>query len=234
MKYGRAVVVGGSSGIGAEIVRVLVASGAKIANFSRRPAADDPSVRSWSHDVKDHGDVQHLLQEATDWLGGLDLVVFVTGIMPDVGPEEFSPDKDRETFTVNLLGAVAWMDAAATRFLAVGDGTLVVFGSVAGERGRRGQPAYNASKAGLHAFTEAFRNRLAPRGVTVTTIKPGPVATPLIAHLGFRNAMPAAEAARRSVRLFPTGKDVYLQFSHRMIFGVLRLLPSWIMRRVPI
>lgn len=234
MTYRRALVIGGSSGIGAEVVRQLAESGAQVANFSRRPAAERENVRSWTHDVADHGDVPKLFLEATDWLGGLDLVVWATGIMPDVGPDEHSPTKDRATFEVNLLGAVAWLDVASDRFLATGSGTLVVYGSVAGDRGRRGQPAYNASKAALHAFAEGLRNRLSPKGVTVTTIKPGPVETPLIAHLGFRNAMPAAEAARRSIRLFPTGKDVYLKFSHRVIFGIIRLLPTWIMRRLPI
>ncbi|RYG33837.1 SDR family NAD(P)-dependent oxidoreductase, partial [bacterium] len=147
---------------------------------------------------------------------------------------EYDFAKDRTMIEVNVLGAMAWMDAAAIRFESARHGTLVAIGSVAGDRGRRGQPAYNASKACLHAFAEALRNRLWDKGVTVTTIKPGPVDTELIRDLNMKGAISARDAATRILELAPSGGERYLQLPHRIIFAVIRLLPSWIFRRIPI
>ena len=61
----------------------------------------------------------------------------------------------------DLAGAVAWLNPAADRFARLGRGTMVGIGSVAGDRGRSGNPVYCTSKAGLHAYLEALRNRVA-------------------------------------------------------------------------
>ncbi|GBL19744.1 hypothetical protein EMGBS3_14500, partial [Anaerolineaceae bacterium] len=63
-----------------------------------------------------------------------------------------------------------------------GSGQIVGIGSIAGDRGRRGIPAYSASKAGLHTYLEAMRNRLSRHGVTVTTIKLWQVQTAMLAN----------------------------------------------------
>src|SRR5262249_56717095 len=78
-----------------------------------------------------------------------------------------------------LLGGMGGLDETALRFAAARAGTIVGISSVAGDRGRRGSPAYHASKAGLDAYLESLRNRLSRLGVTVVTAKPGPVDTPL-------------------------------------------------------
>jgi short-subunit dehydrogenase len=83
---------------------------------------------------------------------------------------------------VNILGAIAWLNQAAVRFDRAGHGHIVGISSIAGDRGRVGAPGYNTSKAALNTYLEALRNRLARRGVTVTTIKPGFVDTRLLAN----------------------------------------------------
>jgi len=239
--YPYAIVVGASSGIGAELVRQLARDGCRVAAFARRRerledlANEFPgSVKPFVHDVNDLDSVPTLFADATYWLGGLDLLVYAAGTMPSVGPDEYSQEKDLDIFRTNTLGAVPWLDEASRRFGAVRGGTIVVIGSVAGDRGRRGQPAYNASKAALATFAEALRNRLSQSDVTVTTVKPGPVATEMTAGLGLKGAMPVQDAARRILELAPSGKEVYLKFSHRLVFGILRNLPSWLFRRLPV
>ncbi len=78
--------------------------------------------------------------------------------------DEYDPVKDLAMIDVNLRGAVAWLDPAADRFARLGRGTIVGVGSVAGDRGRSGNPAYCTAKAGLHTYLESLRNRVARVG----------------------------------------------------------------------
>jgi NAD(P)-dependent dehydrogenase (short-subunit alcohol dehydrogenase family) len=191
-------------------------------------------VIAFIHDVTDYDSVPALFQEITGQLGGLDLVVYSAGVMPEVGMHEYSFEKDRLTFEVNVLGAMAWLDQAAIRFENTGHGTIVGIGSVAGDRGRSGQPAYNSSKAALATYLEALRNRLAKRGVTVVTIKPGPVATEMTQHLHLKGAMRADEAARKILEKSKKTGEHYLKAAHQVAFYIIKRIPSPVFRKLKI
>lgn len=236
-----AIVIGASSGIGAELVRQLAASGCRVAAVARRLpelealAREHPNlIFPVEHDVCHVEEVPRLFDDITRRLEGLDLVIYAAGVMPAVGPSEFSLDKDREMILVNDLGAVAWLNLASERFLSTKHGTIVGIGSVAGDRGRMGQPVYNASKAFLHTYLEALRNRLHRHGVRVVTIKPGPTRTPMTAHLRLHGAMMPEEAARRILKVSGSSGEKYLTTMHRIIFAIIRLFPSWIFRRLSV
>jgi len=240
-RYAKAVVVGASRGIGAEVARRLADAGAQVAIVARDAAAlealaagrTDGRLRPYVHDVADRAAVPALFQRIAADLEGLDLVVYAAGAMPAVGSLEFDPAKSAAMLDVNLAGAVAWLDEAAARFAGVAAGAIVGIGSVAGDRGRRMNPAYHASKAGLAAYLESLRNRLAGRGVVVTTIKPGPVDTAMTA--GYKGKkMPLATAADLIFRRLGAGREVYLSPVHRMVFAAIRLLPTGLMRRLPV
>jgi short-subunit dehydrogenase len=185
----KAIVVGASSGIGAAIARALARDGAEVALVARRRheldavaetiAAAGGRARVFVHDVTGYGDVPALFQEICRALGGCDLVVYAAGVMPPIADDEYDFAKDQVIVEVNVLGAIAWLNEAAVRFERAGAGTLVGISSVAGDRGRRGNPVYCASKAALDAYLQALRHRLARRGVAVVTVKPGPVDTPM-------------------------------------------------------
>src|SRR5512141_2887969 len=121
-RYKHAIVVGASSGIGAELVMQLADQGCRGAAVARRGdrldaiAAKYPElVVPFVHDVTAFDDVPNLFQEVTRQLGGLDLVIYSAGVMPEVDTDEFSFEKDRKIVEVNLLGAIAWLNQAATR-----------------------------------------------------------------------------------------------------------------------
>ena len=241
MKPCRAIVVGASSGIGEEITKQLAANGSIVAAVARRidkleaiAASFQGKVVPVEHDVTQYDKVPDLFQEITQRLGGLDLIVYAAGVMPEVGWHEYCFEKDRAMVEVNLLGAIAWLNEAACRFENTKHGTIVALGSVAGDRGRGGQPVYNATKAALATYMEALRNRVGRYGVKVVTIKPGPVQTPMTANLHLRGAMNAPDAAKLVLAKSESGGEHYLKFSHKVVFAVIRAIPSWLFRKLKI
>lgn len=233
------IVVGASSGIGAELVRQLAARGDTVAAVARRAdklaaLAQKGNVLTFPHDVTHFEEIPGLFQKICQELGGLDAVIYSAGVMPEVGLDEFDFAKDKAMIDVNLTGAVAWLDQAAIRFQGVGGGAIVGVGSVAGERGRQAQPVYNTTKAALKAYLEALRNRLSKCGVTVATILPGPTATEMTAHMDQKKMMPADVAAAKIIRKLRSNSEVFLNPVHWVIFAIIRAIPSFIFRRLKV
>src|SRR6185369_15761658 len=109
----RAVVVGASSGIGAEVARQLAAAGCRVALVARRvdeltrlrDAIGGDAARVYPHDVTCPGTVPALFREVVRDLDGLDLVVYSAGVMPRIAVDEYRFATDDEIVRVNLLGA---------------------------------------------------------------------------------------------------------------------------------
>lgn len=244
----KALVVGASSGIGAALVRRLVADGWTVVGTARR--AEQLASVCASANAKGPGKASPVVNDVTDlasipsaWaaaecaLGGLpDLVVYSSGVMPHVQLDEYDTGKDAQIVAVNVTGAMAWLNEAARRFDAAGRGTIVGIGSVAGDRGRVAAPAYNASKAALHSYLESLRNRLTRRGVHVLTVKPGPVRSEMTAGKEdlplLVDAEPVADAIVAAVR---SGRqELYVPWAWAPIMAVVRSIPSVLFRRTQI
>ena len=246
--FKHALVIGGSSGIGAALARCLAAQGARVALVARREdelakvqrgietAWGKGSAMSYRHDVTRYEEVPDLLDRITRELGGLDLVVYAPGVLIDGPPDEYDFAKDQRVVEVNLLGAMAWLGPTAKQFQGARMGTIVGIGSVAGDRGRRAYPNYHAAKAGFATYLESLRNRLHRYGVQVTTIKPGPVATAMTAELGKQPFIRSAEeVAEKIMRATAKGKTTaYVPGLWWPIMFVIRSLPSFIFRRTSI
>lgn len=234
--------------MGEAIARKLAASGISVALVARREAdltalaqklnddAGELRARAYAHDVTNIDEAPGLFAKITSDLGGLDLIVYAAGVMPAVGVDEYNIHKDALIFDVNVKGAMSWLNLAAERFRQQKSGTLVGISSVAGDRGRRGQPAYCASKAALDTYLESLRNRLARFGVAVVTIKPGPVRTPMTAGLGKLPLMIDADIAADQI-LSAAGDGAvvaYVPSKWRPIMRVIRNIPSQIFRYLSI
>jgi NAD(P)-dependent dehydrogenase (short-subunit alcohol dehydrogenase family) len=241
--FERALVIGASSGIGRAIAEQLLKEGARVALVARRQAPMEEIAAGFSgtaflypHDVTDYAKIPALFQQITHDLGGLDLIVYASGVMSTIEENEYSFEKDRVMIEVNLLGAIAWLDEAAQRFERVKSGTIVGISSVAGERGRRGNPVYGSSKAALSSFLESLRNRLSRYGVRVVTIKPGFIDTEMVrGKPGLFWVIPAEAAAKQILQAAKRGTSVaYIPARWRIVTGLLKSIPSFLFRRLPI
>lgn len=243
----KAIVVGASGGIGEQIALALARSGCKIALIGRNEAAlqrlatavnraDTRLAFPVVHDVRDVDTVPQAFAQAVDLLEGVDLIVYSAGVMPMIGPTEYDTDKDIEIIAVNFVGAVAWLNLAAKRFERAREGTIVGIGSVSGDRGRKGNPVYGATKAALENYLESLRNRLAPLGVSVVTVKPGPVDTAMTAPRGRLPGMISAERAANLILRAARRKNVtaYIPWRWWLVSKILRLIPSPLFRRLKI
>jgi short-subunit dehydrogenase len=242
----RAIVIGASSGIGAALVRELAHRGYKVAAVARREAllkelchtvntaVVGGQATPYSHNVTAYEEVPHLFQTIVHDLGGLDLIVYVAGVQPAVATNEYNFEKDEMIIKVNILGAIAWLNQAAVRFERAGEGHIIGIGSIAGDRGRVGSPVYNTSKAALHTYLEALRNRLSRQGVTVTTIKPGFVDTVLLenAPKTFWVISPAAAATKIIRAVDKKRQTAYIPARWGVVGLIIRHIPSFIFRRL--
>jgi NAD(P)-dependent dehydrogenase (short-subunit alcohol dehydrogenase family) len=241
LNYKHAIIVGASSGLGRELALQLAQAGCRTAILApdieqlQAVASLKPGLLlPFAHDVRQYDTVPALFLEITKQLGGLDLIIYCSGVMPDVGPAEFNFEKDRAMIEINVLGGIAWLNQAAIRFQETKSGTIIGIGSVAGDRGRCGQPGYNTSKAALATYLEALRNRLSKLGVHVVTVKPGPMQTPMTQHLHLKGAMQPDAVARKILSKAHKKGEVYIKYTHRIIFACIRLTPSSIFRRLKI
>ena len=242
----KAILVGASSGIGAALALQLADEGYSLALLARRTdllsrlcdeinqKAGETLARGYPHDVCDYVSVPGLLQTILADLGGVDLFIYNSGVSLPVGLKKFDFHKDRRTMEVNLLGALAWLNPVAAMFQSLKSGQIVGISSVAGERGRVGNPSYNASKAALSSYLEALRTRLTRHGVHVLTVKPGFVETELLAGAkGTFWVIPADQAARDISKAIRTHKqDIYTPARWKWIMLVVRNIPSFIFRKL--
>jgi len=190
----RALVTGGSSGIGRAIALALARAGAHVAIVARRPgpledtraalraAAPDAAQRfaAIAADVADPEQAARAVEEAVAALGGLDLVVNNAGAARALRFEDTPLAEFRRLLDVNFLAAVAVTRAALPH---LGRGARIAnVSSLAGALAIYGYSAYAPSKFALTAFSEVLRQELRPRGIAVAVLLPPDTDTPQLAE----------------------------------------------------
>lgn len=244
----RAIVVGASVGMGAALSKKLAKEGYAVALVARQKeklkelcaeinqSAGETRALAYAHDVSSYKEVPALLRKIVADLGGLDTFIFMAGVNhPPGGMDKYNFDNDRQMVEINLIGAMAWLTPVAEMFQNAGSGQIVGIGSVAGDRGRVGNPGYNTSKAGVHTYLEALRNRLTRHGVNVLTVKPGFVKTEMLkAAVGPTPfAIPVEKAVDDIYKAMRKRKQtIYTPFFWAYIMFIIRHIPSFIFRRL--
>ncbi len=244
----RGIIIGASDGIGAALAQRLAREGYTLALLARRKdklelicdeinrTSNEYRACPYVHDVAEYEKAPELLRRIVANLGGLDLVVFVAGVnYPPGGIDKYNFENDRQMIEVNLIGAMAWLSPVAEMFQSAKAGQIVGISSVAGDRGRVGNPGYNTSKAGLTTYLEALRNRLTRHGVNVLTVKPGFVQTEMLkAAQGPTPFMISPEQAIEDIwKAMKKHKQViYTPPIWRWIMLAIQHTPSFIFRRL--
>jgi decaprenylphospho-beta-D-erythro-pentofuranosid-2-ulose 2-reductase len=175
-----------------------------------------------------------MLAHAATALGGIDIAFLAHGVLGDQPDAEKNYATAAAILHTNFLSAVSLVTWLANYFEAEHRGTIAVISSVAGDRGRKSNYVYGASKGGLNIFLDGVRNRIDRAGVQVLTIKPGFVATPMTAHLK-KNALFAepAQVAKHILRAIEKRKDViYAPPFWALIMLVVRSVPRRLFKKM--
>ena len=242
----RGIIIGASVGLGATLAKKLSREGYTLALLARNEEklnavcseinADGGHAFAYVHDVSEYDKVPDLLRRIVADLGGLDLAVFMAGVnYPPGGIDKYNFENDRKMIEVNLIGAMAWLTPIAEMFQSAKAGQIVGIGSVAGDRGRVGNPGYNTSKAGLATYLEALRNRLTRHGVNVLTVKPGFMKTEMLkaAQGATPFAIEPEKAADDIIKAMKKRKQqVYTASLWRWIMLAIQHTPSFIFRKL--
>jgi decaprenylphospho-beta-D-erythro-pentofuranosid-2-ulose 2-reductase len=184
-------------------------------------------------DLNDTGAHPAMLERAVAALGGIDLALLAHGVLGDQAEAQRNYAAAEGILRTNFLSAVSLAGWLANYFEEQRGGTLAVISSVAGDRGRKSNYVYGASKGGLNIVMDGLRHRLHGTGVQVLTVKPGFVATPMTAHIPPSPLFaPPRRIAQDIVKAVQRGKSVvYTPPFWALIMFVVRNCPAWIFNR---
>lgn len=182
-----AVITGASKGIGAEIARLFAAEGASvIVHYGRDQAGADKVVaqieraggmaRAVKANIASPQEVASLFQSTRQAFGKLDILVNNAGIYKFGAIGEFSEEKYREQFDINVLGVLLATKEAVASFGDAG-GSIINLGSVASRQAPATAAIYAATKSAVETISRALSKELGPRKIRVNTISPGGVET---------------------------------------------------------
>ena len=239
----RVFITGASAGIGAALARHYAGAETSIGLFARRRdllenvASDLPGrTEIYPSDIADPAAIAAAAQDFITRFGAPDLVVANAGVSVGTRGDDMQDiEKLRRVLDVNFTGLAATLAAFAPSMRAAGSGTLCGIASVAGFRGIPGAGAYSASKAAAIAWLEALRNELAGSGVSVVTICPGYIDTPMTQVNKYR--MPfmisADEAAVRFARAIEAKRRLaVIPWQMAVVSTLMRAMPGWLYDRL--
>jgi len=224
----RALVTGGSSGIGRATALALARAGADVAILARgeerlkdtlealQEAAPHQRFFQACCDVADSTQTQPIVDRVLDALGGVDLLVNNAGAAVAARIGDTPPEAYQALMEINYHAVVRFTRALLPDMLARGSGHVVNISSMAGLVGIYGYTAYAASKFAVSGFSEALRQELAPQGIRVSVVYPPDTDTP---QLAFENRTKPAATRAVAGNIAPLSAD---QVAESLLCGVAR------------
>jgi len=181
----RALVTGGASGIGRATAAAFIAAGATVVIADRDERVGDVAESLGAagavvFDAVDEQEVERAVREATDVLGGLDVLVTSHGILTQSPLAEMTTALWNETILVDLTSVFLLNRAVLPTMLAQGSGRIINVASQLGQKGGTSLAHYAAAKAGVIAMSKSLALEVSPSGILVNCVAPGPIDTPLV------------------------------------------------------
>jgi NAD(P)-dependent dehydrogenase (short-subunit alcohol dehydrogenase family) len=209
------VVTGGASGIGLGVCKAFAASGHPVAMLDAQEtalaresaalAAGGAEVLAQKVDVSRRDEVEAAYAAVRERLGPIAIVIANAGISASAPFATMSVETWQRMIDVNLTGVFHTIQAALPDMAAAGWGRIVTISSQAAQSGAQDRAHYAASKGGVIGLTRSLARELAPQGITVNTIPPSLVATPLM-EAGFSSGeMPPMEMILQGIPLRRAG-----------------------------
>jgi decaprenylphospho-beta-D-erythro-pentofuranosid-2-ulose 2-reductase len=239
------LVLGATSGIAEATCRIWAFQGASLFLVARNAeklaaVAADLRTRGASYvdtavaDLDDTDQHPALLAHAVNSLTGMDIAYLAHGVLGDQTEAERDFNTAAQILHTNFVAPVSLLTWLANFCVQRRAGTLAVISSVAGDRGRKSNYLYGSSKAGLSAFLGGLRNRVDREGVTVLTIKPGPVKTAMTANMPKSEKFADVESVAESiVSAIDKRKDIlYVPFQWQPIMFIIRNIPERIFKKL--
>jgi short-subunit dehydrogenase len=243
----RVVVFGATSAIATEAAVIYARRGARlhlvgrnteklegVAIRCRREGASRTEVTTQAADFGELHDSAAVVASAVAALGAVDIALVAHGDIGDQLASERAFEDAEPILRVNFTSVVALLVPLANRMEAARTGHIGVITSVAGERGRPRNYTYGAAKGALNVYLQGLRTRLRPSGVTATTLKLGPVDTPMT-HGHRKHALfgTAAGVAKGIVRAVDAGRaEAYLPPVWGVIMPVVRRVPEGLFQKL--
>lgn len=202
------VITGASSGIGKSMAEHFLAEGANVVLFARRKAeleqfaAHAPQrVLAVAGDVTRAADIARLVSETVARFGKVDVVIPNAGIARAVPFADASEEAVAQQFGVNFGGALQTVRAFLPHI--AGGGAVIFVTTFLTQVGFPGLAIYSASKAALKSLSQTLAAELAPRGIRVNSVAPGPIDTPIWGTVGLAPEQLAAVGQQITSRLLP-------------------------------
>lgn len=235
----KAVIVGASSGIGNALAKIFVENDYKVGITGRRKTeletfkeSNPKQISISAFDCTTENNTQKLTELVTK-IGGLDLLVLSAGTGDLNKKLEF--EKENATNQLNVIAFTEIVDWAFNYFEKQGKGHLVAISSIAGLRGSRMAPAYNASKAYQINYLEGLRQKAmsSKKQIYITDIRPGFVDTDMAKGDGQFWVATKVKAAKQIYRLIKRKKSVgYVTKRWQLISLLLKIVPNRIYKRM--
>lgn len=189
LQNARALVTGGSEGIGFGIARALTTKGAQVGIMGRNveklnKASRELGALALPGDVSREADVKRVVDSFLESFGGIDILINNAGTGYFAPLTELDRTKFEELFAVNVTGPMLMAREVAPHFIEQESGHLVNISSTSGLGGGKGSTAYSGSKFALRGMNECWRAELRPHNVRVTLVNPSEVQTPFFAKVG--------------------------------------------------
>ena len=241
----RILIIGATSAIAEHCARIWAAKGDAMHLVARneqhvQTIAADLKVRGASNvttyciDLNEIDEHEKLLNSADEVLGGVDIVLIAHGTLSNQKSCELSVKETLAEIQTNALSTISLLTRIANRFEAKKSGTICVISSVAGDRGRASNYVYGSAKAMVTAFASGLRQRLHKSNVSVVTVKPGFVDTPMTSAFkkGILWAKPSDVAEKIVVAIDRQKDEIYVRFYWRIIMRIVVEIPELIFKKV--